>query len=88
MSTGIPEGKHQAGEARERGREEEGKKLKGSRQKPQRGNNRRGLKAGQNTGLGTMGGKSQEDLAVEETTEEIHRMRPNHLGHLSPRRIA
>lgn len=35
-----------------------------------------------------MGGKSQEDLAVEETTEEIHRMRPNHLGHLSPRRIA
>lgn len=35
---------------------------------------------GQDTGPGTMGGKSQEDLTVEEIPEEIH------LGHLSPRR--
>lgn len=27
-----------------------------------------------------MGGKAQQDLAMEETPEEIHRMRPNHLG--------
>lgn len=36
---------------------------------------------GQDTGPGTMGGKSQEDLTVEEIPEEIH------LGHSSPGRI-
>lgn len=36
-------------------------------------------------GPGTTGGKAQDGSAVEETPEETRRMRPNHLGHLSPR---
>jgi hypothetical protein len=59
---GVSRGNRQGKPGREEGKRK--KKLKGSQQKPQRGNYRRvGIGVGQDTGPGTMGGKSQEDLA-------------------------